>query len=257
MLICKDPPHVQVEIDKATRAKAFTVEDRTRLLQRVMPWMRQKKYDEALRELVDFVEAALRTTSAKARSAAPGARPPAGLLPPPRAAAPKQVPGERNSMLTWIVIGLVLFAGLWIVLAIVRALFRGLFGGGGGGYGAPGGPGGYGGGYGGGGGGGFMSSLMGGLFGAAAGNWMYDSFFRGSHSEGWRDQQALGGQSGDNGGALRDEPGAGDFSDDPGGGGADFGDDAGGGDYGGGGFDSGGDFGGGGGGDFGGGGGDF
>ena len=57
-------------------------------------------------------------------------------------------------------------------MAAVRAGCRG-------GYGPGGMPGGYGPGYGGGGGGGFFSSLVGGMFGAAAGNWMYDSFFRG------------------------------------------------------------------------------
>ena len=60
-----------------------------------------------------------------------------------------------------------------------------------GGYG-PGMP--YGGG--GGGGGGFLTGMLGGLFGAAAGNWVYDSFFRGSHSQpaGGFGQRAYGGE---------------------------------------------------------------
>jgi hypothetical protein len=116
-----------------------------------------------------------------------------------------------------------------------------------------------------------MSGLLGGMFGAAAGNWIYDSFFRGGHSSGWGGSQAYGdspgsapeprdtdytGTGGDFGDAGGGGAGGGDFGG-GGGGGGDFG--GGGGDFGGGGGDfggGGGDFGGGGG-DFGGGGGDF
>jgi len=93
--------------------------------------------------------------------------------------------------LLYVILGLIV---LWIVVAIVRALGRprypntyGQMGppaGYGPGQGSPGSPG-----YGqgpigrcGGGGGGFLSNMLGGMFGAAAGNWIYDSFFRGSGS---------------------------------------------------------------------------
>lgn len=75
------------------------------------------------------------------------------------------------------------------------------------------------------GGGGFFSSLLGGMFGAAAGMWMYNSFF-GSGS-------AFGSSGWDNSNISGDEPGAGDFS-----GGSESSGDFGGG-------DSGGDYGGG------------
>jgi uncharacterized protein len=137
---------------------------------------------------------------------------------------------------TWICIGLCVLLAVWVVIALIRALT----GMGGGGYG-----GGYGPGYGGGG-GGFFSSFLGGMFGAAAGMWMYNSFFGGSSVS---DMSA--GESFGDGGQI--DTGAGDFDGgaeaggdwgDSGGGdagGGDWGDAGGGGDWGGG-----GDFGGGG-----------
>ena len=94
-------------------------------------------------------------------------------------------------LLGWICLAVVVLLAFWLVMAVFRA-FRG-----GGSYGGMpgGGPAaclvaatarGYWPGYGGG--GGFFSSLLGGMFGAAAGNWMYDSFFRGgSHGSSWGD----------------------------------------------------------------------
>lgn len=126
--------------------------------------------------------------------------------------------------------------GVWVLFAIVRSLFRGASGGG-----APG----MGGAMGGGGGGGFMTSLLGGMFGAAAGMWMYNSFFGGhGGSSAWGSTPdasggSIGGDAADTSGSV---------------GGADYGDN-GGGDVGGG--DVGGADWGGGGGDWGGGGGDF
>lgn len=152
-----------------------------------------------------------------------------------------------TSIMSWVCVGLVVLLGVWLVIGLIRAFTGG--GHGGGGYG-PGG-GGYGGG---GGGGGFFPSLLGGLFGAAAGMYMYDSFFGGHHAASAGDAMGAGGY--DNGPM---DTGAGDFDAGAEAGGGDFGDaggDVGGGDFGdaGGGDFGGGDFGGG---DFGGGGGDF
>lgn len=142
---------------------------------------------------------------------------------------------------------LAVIAGVWILFALVRALFGAA---GGGGMGAPGM------GYGGGG-GGFFSNFLGGMFGAAAGMWMYNSFFGHGSSSAW------GAGPSDSGGGFPDSGPAdtsgtvdgADYGKDAGGdwGGGDAGGgDAGGGDWGGGGGDWGG-----GGGDWGGGGGDF
>ncbi|OWK43191.1 hypothetical protein [Fimbriiglobus ruber] len=163
---------------------------------------------------------------------------------------------EGSGIAGYICIGLVAILAVWVVVALIRAFTGG--GGGGGGYGG----GGYGGG-GGGGGGGFFTSFLGGMFGAAAGMWMYNSFFGGNSMStdafasdsgsgstgdtgaGNFDNGAEAGGGGDFGGS--DDTGGGDFGDTGGGGddvgGGDFGGDTGGGDFGGG----GGDFGGGGG----------
>jgi uncharacterized protein len=145
----------------------------------------------------------------------------------------------------WICLGLCVLLGVWVMIALIRALT----GGGGGGYGG----GGMGGGYGGGG-GGFMTSFLGGMFGAAAGMWMYNNMFGGSHMN----DMSAGESYGNDTGAT--DTGAGDVDGgSEGTGGGDWG-DSGGGDAGGGGDWGGGDAGGGdfgGGGDWGGGGGDF
>lgn len=222
ILICRDPEHLQMEIDRETRVKAFTLADRKRLVDKIVPLMREKKYDAALAETVDFIGTTLRANPGKPAGRSNSA-----------AHAPEQAAEHHGaSPWVWVVIVIVVLLGVWLLIGIVRAISGSGGGGGGGGFG------------GGGGGSGFFSSLLGGMFGAAAGMWMYDSFFRGGSS------QSFGSSPQDS--ASPGESGAGDFGGDNGGG-ADFGDSGGGGDFGG---DSGGDFGGGdfGGGDFGGGG---
>jgi uncharacterized protein len=228
ILICRKPAHVQVEIDRPTLAKAFTADDRERLLKRMLPLLREKQNDAALLQTVDFVAATLRANVGR-RAAVAG-----GTIRVERAA-----PHGGGSSWGWIGIIALVALGCWLLMGVMR----GVSGMGGGGAGP-----GYGGGWGGGGGGGFFSSLLGGMFGAAAGSWLYDSFFRG----GFGGSQGFG-SPGDT--TPTDDAGAGDFSGDTGGGG-DFGDDgggSGGGDFGVAEDPSGGDFGGGdfGGGDFG------
>jgi uncharacterized membrane protein YgcG len=262
VLICKEPAHLQVEVGNETQKKAFTTEDRNELSSMLIKSLREKKNDDGLLEAVEFVRSKLKAHGVRASS------------------APVIIPKPGGNVVSsglggLICFGVLILAGLWLVVG----LFRTITGGGGGnrgGYGPGGyGGGGYGGGGGGGGGGGFMSSLMGGMFGAVAGNWMYNSFFGGgSHNfgggqgAGYGDTGYTGGSAdanrpdtdysgtggdfgGDGGGGGDAGGGGGDFGGDGGGGGGDFG-GGGGGDFGGGG---GGDFGGGGGGDFGGGGG--
>jgi uncharacterized protein len=250
VLISKTPGHLEIIVDRATRQRAFTADDRDSLAKDMLSLLKEKRYDAALAKAVNFVESRLRDHQGRAGAPLPAQPHPGGaapVLPQPGGAAPNAA--DSSPLLGWICLGVVGLLAVWLVFAVVRMLF-----GGGRSYGPGGaGPGGYGPGYGGGGGGGgFLSSMLGGLFGAAAGNWMYDSF-RGSRGSGgaW----GGGGPLGSGNAGSSPESGAGDFSGDAGGGG-DFGGDAGGGggDFGGGG--GGGDFGGGGGGgDFGGGGG--
>jgi len=175
------------------------------------------------------VAATLSKNHARPAAIAPQGRPLHATPPPAKPA------GAESSMLRWIVIAVGVFGGVWLLMAVMRAMSGGSGGGGAGSMG----------GAGVGGGGGFMTSLLGGLFGAAVGNWMYDSFFRGSGG-GWGASDAYGADP-----STGNESAGEDFGDDtPGGdfdgsGGGDFGGgDSGGGDFGGGDF-GGGDFGGG------------
>ncbi len=263
VLVCRSPEHLQVEVGDQTQKKDFTQQDRQELVKLLVEKFREKKYDEGLLDAVNFVGQRL-----KAHGARSGVAVPRGVQ-----------HGEGGNMLLGgigglICLGLLVVGGLWLIIGLFRAIsgagggYRGGYGPGGYGPG-PGGPayGAYGGGYGGRG-GGFMSSLLGGMFGAAAGNWMYNSFFGGGgHTWGGGPGGGYGtagyGGTPDAGAQQPDTDysgGGGDFGPDDGGGGG--GGDFGGGDAGGGGGDfgggdaGGGDFGGGGG-DFGGGGGDF
>lgn len=229
ILICRDPGHLQIEVGNETEKRVFTLRDRDHLKDLMLEAFKKKDYDRALLEGVAYVQKVMSQNVGRSAS---------GAVPLRQPGAPRVQQGPNLG--GWLCTGLMVVLGIWLVLGLFRA-----FSGGGGGYGGPG----YGYGGGGWGGGGFFSGLMGGLFGAAAGSWMYDSFFRNNYDGGggWNDTSAMSG--GDVGG-----PQDTDYS----GTGGDFG-DAGGGDFGGGGGDfggGGGDFGGGGG-DFGGGGGDF
>jgi uncharacterized protein len=252
VLICKEPKYLYILVGEKTLEKAFKESNR-----KVLETKLRKELSDpskALLSAVDYVESTMKENGVKAS----------------RSTVSKAVEGrgnqkksEVNPVWGWICIGLVVLLAVWLLFGLVRA-----FSGGGGG----GGPGG--GGPGGGGGGGFFTSLLGGMFGAAAGMWLYDSFFR-SHSPGdsWGSSAHAGesyssgaddGTPGEGGGGAwgggddNAGGGGGDWGGgggDAGGGGGDWGGGGGGGgDWGGGG---GGDWGGGGGGDFGGGGGDW
>ena len=278
ILICKSPGHLQIEPDKTTRVRAFTLEDSAKLIKRMAPAMGKKQFDAALTDMVETIQLTLerslgqhagRAAPPVQRNPIPGQRAERPALPQqgfPNQALPPGGAGQ-STLMGWICLGVVALFVFWVIMALARAFSgRSNYGGGmpgggpggmpGGGYGP-----GYGPGYGGGGGGGFFSSFLGSMFGSAAGNWMFDSFSRGGggggggHSSSWGDTSAPQGGYGPSEPDVlpADQPGAGDFSGDTGNlGGGDFG----GGDSGGGGFaGGGGDFGGGGGGDFGGGGG--
>ncbi len=284
VLITREPRHLYVETGKRTEQKAFTAENRDRLVDTFMSNFKKGEFDKGLLEGVEYVRETLDRNIGKAAAGGAGA------------AAPGR--GEKHvgfgreggmegmGIMGWVCIGLVVLLGLWLIVGLIRA-FSGAgrpVGGPGGGYGGGYGPGGGGYAPAGGGGGGFMSSLLGGMLGGAAGMWAYDTFFRGGSTPsvtppaygggtpvgggGPDDREAGGGTGGDWGGGDAGQGGAGgDWGGggDTGGAGGDWGGggDTGGagGDWGGGGDDggAGGDWGGGGdvggGGDWGGGGG--
>lgn len=263
ILVIKDPGHLEVEVGNETQKKDFTIANRDELADKLLAKFKdankvkdeadkKKIYDEALLEAVRYVRSTMKTNIGTTKGSGPVHQPNREpVYVPPSRPAPATASPWVSGIGGLLCIGLIILAVGWLVIGLIRA-FTG--GGGGGGFGG-------GGGYGGGG-GGFMTGLLGGLFGAAAGSWLYDSFFRGGGmGGGWgssaygagpseeprdTDYSGTGGDTGGDGGGG----GGGDFGGDAGGGGGDFG--GGGGDFGGG----GGDFGGGGG-DFGGGGGDF
>jgi hypothetical protein len=262
ILICKQPGHVEIGTGANTAQRAFTSSNRRELRNILVSNLQAKKPDQALIEGMDYIRD---TMNANLRSSAESRT---GRFATP---IPGQVQRQRASwgggIAGWVCLGLVVLLVVWLIVGLIRAFTGGgqRYGGGmGGGYPGAGYPGGGYGGYGGGfGGGGFMSGLLGGMFGAAAGNWMYDRFFRdgGSNSGGWGAPPTSGGDTGAGAGADYPAPDqgqdfqgtGGDFDD---GSGGDFGGDGdSGGDSGGGDFGGGDDFGGGG--DFSGGGGDF
>ncbi len=267
VLICKEPGHVHVVIDRQTREQGFGVTDEKQLEDKFLAGFRHKEYDKALAEAVETVSQTVKKLHVAHES---------GYLPGPasssssnhataqpnsyvprhderidhRNPAPAQhaAPSRGLGWMGWLIVIIVIFLGI----RMLGALFGGARAGGGygGGYGP-----GYGGGYGGG--GGMMSNIMGGLFGAMAGNWLYHSFFGGNdhmNPSGSYGGGSTGGydggqsDSGTSAGGDDYQGSGGDFDDDQGGGGGgDFGDsggDSGGGDFGGGDF-GGGDYGGG------------
>jgi len=264
VIISREPRFVFVESGKETEKKAFTTADCKAAANLLLTHFKKKeagRFDEGLLALVNDVDKTLDRNIGK--GAAETGRSGATKTSPQRGSGGSG--GFMDGIWGWVCIGIVVLLGIWLVFGLIRA-----FTGSGGGGGGPGGPGG--GGYGGGG-GGFFPSLMGGLFGAAAGLWMYDSFFRshtptdpgggaayGGSPTGADDTTAGGGAGGDWGDdAGGGGGGGGDWGDEGGGGGGDWGDaGGGGGDWGGGGdvgggggdWGGGGDFGGGGGGDW-------
>lgn len=247
ILLCKEPGHLQIIQDQRTKSRGFRDADRDQLEKQMLELLRQKKYDAALAQAVDFVAARLRANLGSGRPATSSGIPPLGgpvdrprprsMNPPnspmpPGGAVPAQHIAGGGSMLGWLLlIGLILL-GVWVVRAIFRAITgagrgygpgpgmpagQGMPGAyGSGGYGPAGyGPAGYGG-------GGFLSNLMGGMFGAAAGNWIYDSFFRGGGGggSGWGSGTSYG--TGPSDPPINDDAGSGDFSGPDTGGGGDF-----------------------------------
>jgi uncharacterized protein len=215
LLICKEPPRFSAVVGTNTKKKAFTDSDRKELDAILLANLEKKDFDGALIEGATFVRDRMRHNLGGDSAVAHHGHDEYGE---------GALGGGGNSWVRWVWIGLAVLLGIWIV----RALLVAMSGAGGAGGGA---------------GGGFFSSFLGGLFGAAAGMWIYDSFFNhgGGNSWGGGDTTGGGGVDGSN---QPDTDYSGDDGHDYGGGG---GDDFGGGDFGGGGGDDfgGGDFGGG------------
>ena len=228
---------IRFEIGRAAQARHFfTTENGNALIKQISPLL-AKNRDEALQETAQFIESRMKENHATSPLGAGQAQ--RGNPAEHGGGGGGGGGGHAGSGwgTLWTIVGVAIVA--WIVFAVIRGIM-GMSRGGQQGY-----PGG--GGYGGG--GSFFSNMLGGMFGAAAGMYLYNSFFGHGNS-------AWGAGGGDYG--ATSDPNAGDGT--ATGGGGDYGDSGnatgGGGDWGGGDTgSSGGDWGGGG--DFGGGGGDF
>jgi len=225
VLICMDPPHLQLGVGEKTQQHAFTLADRDQLKQKLIEGFKQKKYDETLREVPVFMQntfaANLKTMKSQPVERS-GAAVPVSNSSNNSAAGPVAEPTGPS-------FGGILFILVCILGGVMLFSFiaRMLFGGGGAGAGQPG--------YAGGGGGGFFSSLLGGIGGAIAGNYIYDSFFRGDSHSSSSDAHASGSDS-SNSSPWGDNSTDSSYSNDGGGfdsGGSDFGggDSGGGGDF--------------------------
>jgi hypothetical protein len=227
----------RVQVGNNTRVEGyFTSANRDTLVAKIREKLKANDHDGALLMTANYVFDTMKAN-----------HPVAGRK---TAAAPAVQPddGARAGGFNWspIITIVLVVLGVWLLFALIRGLMGAAGGGGAPGMGY------------GGGGGGFMTSFLGGLFGAAAGMWMYNSFFGHGTSSAFGAGDSGGSASPDSGPADTASSGAGgDFGKDDGGGdwggGDAAGGDAGGGDWGGGGGDwggGGGDWGGGGGGDW-------
>lgn len=207
ILICADPRHIEVRVDKQMHDHGFSGEKEHALYTAMVNVLKEGGKDKPLEEIKPLLDKALIAAAEYVKNEIPK-----NINTSSSQGKNEQKKNEGGSKLgSYICIGLCVLLGVWLVVGLIRAFStRG------------------GGGAGGGGGGGFGTSLLGGLFGAMAGMWLYNSMFGG------HDSSAFGGDSGGDYGGGDGDAGAGDYGGDAGSGG-DWG--GGGGDFGGGGGD--------------------
>jgi uncharacterized membrane protein YgcG len=207
VLVCKEPSYLQIAVGNETRKRAFPDADRQALSKLMLDRFKEKQFDEGLLESVRLVQNTLQTNLAGAKAAEKTASDSSFESDAPEAVTKNQRDsseagaGWLSGPWGWLLIGGAVLLGVWLLVGLFRA---------------------FSGGVGGSGGGGFLSSLLGGLFGAAAGMWLYDTFFGGS--------EALAGEPGSEAHPVPDQ----DYSTGDGGdfgGGGDFDGDGSGGDF--------------------------
>ena len=113
ILLVKQPAHLQVVVGTDTQRQAFTLTDRTTLIQRMLEQLRSKKNDDALIDAVNFIST---TMNAHRHDAAA-----------PVSSRMHATPQGASSW--WPTIGIVLL--IWLGFSLVRGLFRSMSGGGG------------------------------------------------------------------------------------------------------------------------------
>src|SRR5205809_5373766 len=135
MLICMEPEHLQIEVGDQTQKKAFTIADRNELGKRMLPKLKDKEYDRALLDAVNFVESKM--SAHLGRASAQRGDDNGRAVPPnaPVGAGHANAGGTGLGIGGWICLGVVGLAAVWLVFGLIRA-FTGMGAGyGGGGYG--------------------------------------------------------------------------------------------------------------------------
>ena len=144
VLLCKTPGHLQIEVGRVTRQRAFRLEQRDQLVQKMLPLLDKadkQGNDAALLLALDTIESSLRASLGKPKAAAGGAGQ-VGIVeapdrPGPVAPAPIHPirPPEPGgiSLWGWILVALAVFAGLWLLSALLRVISGARAGGGSGG----------------------------------------------------------------------------------------------------------------------------
>lgn len=194
VLIVKDTKKLEIVVGKHTYER-FTDSDVSQLRSAILSKFKIGDFDGGVVAGAEYLETQLVRDFAIGRAPASSQDRTAGAreMTDPRARQPFQ-PVDRSGGGGGIgIIGLILaIVVIGFIFRAIGGFFRMLTGGGG--YAS--GPGYAGGGYG----GGMFNSILGSMFGAAAGNWMYDRFFRGGG--GMTDFTSHGGNQGYGGGGY-------------------------------------------------------
>src|SRR5262249_46243169 len=100
ILICKKPPHLEVEVGNETRKKAFTVDNRRELRDLLVKYFEEQKYDQGLLEAVRYVQRTMGNNL--------------------KAEAPIEKKGEKGGFMSsiggWLCMAVVIGLVIWVVI---------------------------------------------------------------------------------------------------------------------------------------------
>jgi uncharacterized membrane protein YgcG len=131
VLICKTPMHLRVGVGRQTEEKLFTPANRDKLVALLKTRFDEKNYDAGLADSLDYIAQAFKQepTSAQKSPQKNGAKSgpiaQAGKDAKPKESFLEQVTKKRQVTFDpmWIVWGVVILLGLWIVIGLLRAMF--------------------------------------------------------------------------------------------------------------------------------------
>jgi len=183
LMVFREPTQLRLAVHPSWKNKGWSDAERKSAVDQILSRFRDRQFDLGLTEFATLVKTKAAQSPAGGVSAAPGNRTSGTSLPGGEQPKAGDLPGQINWS-SLVMIGLLVFGGLFLVSMIAR-LFSGGIGAGGGG-------------------GGLLGGLMAGLGGAFLGHWLYDSFMGGSHADAddqnLRDDGTSGGDSYDSSG---------------------------------------------------------